>query len=143
MHRCLQYDLISFASLIVMCVNLLGAIFWLCACVMLMFSCKPKVRFTAAFTCLFGLVTFLGGLVFYEIYWNKMDKALRGSMVWPSAGFYGPGWWCASLSLFAMAAAIVLMILAAVFAKAAELVDELGDAMAGPVPGTYPDGGMP
>merc|ERR1719281_573775 len=111
MHRCLQYDLISFTSLVVMIMNLLGSIFWLCACVMLMFSCKPKVRFTAAFTGVFGIITYVGGLIFYEIYWNKMDAALRGSMVWPSAGLYGPGWWCGSIALLAQAAAIVLLIL--------------------------------
>ena len=38
-------------------------------------------RFKAAFVCIFGMMIFVGGLVFYEIYWNKMDAALRGGMV--------------------------------------------------------------
>jgi len=145
MHRCLQYDLMAYTSLAVMVMNLLGVIFWLCAFVLLMFSAKPASRFKAAFIASFGVLIFVGGLIFYEIYWNKMDKALRGGMVWPSAGLYGPGWWCGSLALLAQVAAIVLMILAAFFAKAAELVDSAYDALTGPAagPGTYPDGGMP
>jgi hypothetical protein len=142
MHRCLQYDLMAYTSLAVMIMNLVGVILWLCGASMLMFSCKPKVRFTCAFTCMFGSLVFFGGLIFYEIYWNKMDKALRGGMVWPSAGLYGPGWWTAALSGLAQVAAIAIMILAAFFAKAAELVDDMM-APSAMGPGTMPDGGMP